>query len=24
VGLGPSAHFANVPAGGERHGNAVP
>jgi len=24
VGLGAAAHLADVPAGGERHGNAVP
>jgi len=24
VGLGPAAHFADMPAGGQRHGNAVP
>jgi len=24
VGLSPAAHFADMPAGGERHGNAVP
>ena len=24
VGLSPAAHLADMPAGGERHGNAVP